>query len=148
MLSRNENRNEGTSGCSPGTKPERGYVHMFPRIENRNEGTFAKTPFCETALLSPGEFLPLLICCCSGNQILTLTPNPRFLSKDFCLQPGLEGKFLLRRTRSGQKLFPLQFPGLSLPYKGKPGFLSKDSLLPPRIRENRQMLGVGVESGS
>ena len=43
-----------------------------------------------------------------------------FLSKDFCLQPGLGWKFLLRRTWSGEKLLPLQFPGLSLPYYGKP----------------------------
>ena len=47
-----ENRNEGTFGCSPGTKtgtrvhsddpperkPERGYIRMFPRNENRSEG--------------------------------------------------------------------------------------------------------------
>ena len=58
MLPWNENRNEGTFGCSPGTKtgtkvrldvpperkPEQGYVHMFPRNENRNEGTFACSP--------------------------------------------------------------------------------------------------------
>ena len=56
MFSRNENRNEGTFGCSLGTR-------------NRNKGTFAcspgtktgmrvhspKPPFYETALLSPGE---------------------------------------------------------------------------------------------
>ena len=66
-----------------------------------------------------------------------MSPTPQlqiFISKDFCLQPGLEWKFLPRRTWSGQELPPLQFPGLSLPYQGKPGFLSKDSLLPPRIR--------------
>ena len=79
MFPRNENRNEGTFGCSPGTKyirmfprnekPERGYVRMFPWNENRNEGTFAKTtllgnrPFislwkkeCET--LAPLLFWP------------------------------------------------------------------------------------------
>ena len=44
MFSRNENRNEGAFGCSPGTrKPERGYVRMFPQNENRNEGPFTKT---------------------------------------------------------------------------------------------------------
>ena len=43
-------------------------------------------------------------------------PTPEFLSKDFCLRPGLEWKFLLRRTWSGQKLLPLRFPGLPLPY--------------------------------
>ena len=35
---------------------------------------------------------------------------------------------------AGQKLLPLQFSGLPLPYSAKPGFLRKDSLLPPRIR--------------
>ena len=73
-------------------------------------------------------------------KIWFLPPPPtlEFLSKDFCLQPGLEWKFLLRRTlrrnRSGQKLLPLQFPEVSLPCLGKPGFLSKKSLCPPRIR--------------
>ena len=43
-------------------------------------------------------------------------PTLDFLSQDFCLQPGLGWKSLLRRTWSGQKLFPLQFSGLSLPY--------------------------------
>ena len=56
MFPRNENRNGGTFGCSPGT-------------QNRNEGTFGcspgtktgtrahspKPPFYETALLSPGD---------------------------------------------------------------------------------------------
>ena len=56
----------------PERKPERGYVRMFPRNENRNEGTFAcspgtktgtrvhspKPPFYETTLLSPGELSP------------------------------------------------------------------------------------------
>ena len=45
------------------------------------------------------------------------TKPPRTLSKpltkDFRLQPGLERKFFLRRTWSGQKLLPLQFPALS-----------------------------------
>ena len=59
-------------------------------------------------------------------------PTPDFLSKDFCLQPGLGWKLLLRKTWSGQKMLPLQFPGLSHPSEGKPGFLSKDSLLRPR----------------
>ena len=44
------------------------------------------------------------------DEILTPNPNPDFLTKDFCLQPGLERIFLLRRTWSGQKLLPLQFP--------------------------------------
>ena len=53
----------------PERKPERGYIRMFPRNENRNEGTFAcspgtktgasvrspKPPFYETALLSSSD---------------------------------------------------------------------------------------------
>ena len=53
--------------------PERGYIQMFPRNENQNEGTFAcspgtktgtrarspKPPFYETALLSPRDKLGL-----------------------------------------------------------------------------------------
>ena len=43
-------------------------------------------------------------------------PQPQnSLLRTFRLQPGLEWKFLLRRTWSGAKLLPLQFPGLSLP---------------------------------
>ena len=42
-------------------------------------------------------------------------PTPDFLSKDFCLQPGLEWKFLLSRTWLGRKLLPLQFRALPLP---------------------------------
>ena len=44
------------------------------------------------------------------------TPTPDFLSEDFCLQPGLEWQFLLRRTLSGQKRLPLQIPGHFFPY--------------------------------
>ena len=44
-------------------------------------------------------------------------PQPQSsLLRIFRLQPGLEWKFLPRRTWPGQKLLPLQFPGLSLPY--------------------------------
>ena len=53
----------------PEQKPERGYIRMFARNENRNEGTFAcspgtktgtrvhspKPPFYESPLLSPSE---------------------------------------------------------------------------------------------
>ena len=43
-------------------------------------------------------------------------PQPQnSLLRIFRLKPGLEWKFLLRRTWSGQKLLPLQFPELSLP---------------------------------
>ena len=50
------------------------------------------------------------------DQILTPRPQPqKILTNDFCRQPGLEWKFLQRRTWSGQKPLPLQFPGLALP---------------------------------
>ena len=43
-------------------------------------------------------------------------PQPQSsLLRIFRLQPGLEWKFLLSRTWSGQKLLPLQFPRLSRP---------------------------------
>ena len=53
-------------------------------------------------------------------------PTPEFLSKDFCLQPGLERKFLLRRTWSGQKTAPTAISRIStllaretrFPYEG------------------------------
>ena len=44
MFPRNENRNEGTFACSPGTK-------------TRMRAHSPKPPFYETALLSPGEKL-------------------------------------------------------------------------------------------
>ena len=64
----------GFGGCSPERKPERGYIRMFPRNENQNEGTFAcspgtktgtrahspKPPFYETTLLSPNGFWSLV----------------------------------------------------------------------------------------
>ena len=39
-------------------------------------------------------------------------PAPGFLSKDFCLEPGLEWIFLLRRTCSDEKRPPPQLPEL------------------------------------
>ena len=51
--------------CSPEPKPERGYIRMFARNENRNEGTFACSPgtknrnggtFTETTLLRTRRF--------------------------------------------------------------------------------------------
>ena len=46
---------------------------------------------------------------------VAVAPPESLYTEDFCLQPGLEWKFLLRRTWLGQKLLPLQSPGLSLP---------------------------------
>ena len=62
---RKENWNEGTFGCSPERKPERGYVRMFPpndvcmfpRNKNRNEGTFSKTALLRNRPFSPSELL-------------------------------------------------------------------------------------------
>ena len=43
-------------------------------------------------------------------------PTPEFLSEDFCLQPSLEWKFLLRRTCCrGKNCFHCGFWGFSLP---------------------------------
>ena len=64
----------------------------------------------------------------SQDPILTPTPNPRAPYKDFCLQPGLKCKFLLRRSWSGQKLLTLQFSGLPLSCQGESGFVTEDFL--------------------
>ena len=72
-----------------------------------------------------------------------VTPN---LTKDFCLQAGLEWKFLRKRTWSEQKLLQCSFLDFT-PFVRENRFLSKDSLLPPRITQRkRQMRGVRVES--
>ena len=65
-------------------KPERGYIQMCPQNQNRNEGTFAcspgtktgtrahspKPPFYETALLSPGDMQG--VCPHLGKQVAEL----------------------------------------------------------------------------
>ena len=75
----------GFGGCSPG-KPERGYIRMFPRNENRNEGTFAcspgtktgtrvrspKPPFYETALVSPSDKRAPCRCNCKSSKVQVL----------------------------------------------------------------------------
>ena len=66
MFPRNENRNEGTFGCSPKRKPERGYVCMFPRNGNRH--IRQKPPFWKTTLLSTPEFLVFQDACCSNKE--------------------------------------------------------------------------------
>ena len=54
MFPRNGNRNEGTFGCSPGTKTgTRVRSHVPPGAQNKNPGTrvhSSKPPFYETAL--------------------------------------------------------------------------------------------------
>ena len=77
MFPWNENRNEGTFGCSPGTRTgtrvhsdvpperelERGYVRMFPRNERPERGyvrqnhPFAKPPLCLISI-SKAQVLP------------------------------------------------------------------------------------------
>ena len=42
-------------------------------------------------------------------------PTPDFLSNDFCLAPGLERKFLLKRAWSDEERLLLRFSGLPLP---------------------------------
>ena len=99
-----------------------------------------------TSLLSPLGWRLDSVYCSPQNlmiRFLLPPPTPEFLSKDFCLQPCLEWKFLLRRSRSGQKLLP----SLSLPHKGKAGVLSKNSLVPPRIRWKISRHWVGGRIG-
>ena len=66
------------------------------------------------------EFMCLkLMCLFGGPNVPPPLPTSDFqvtsLVRIFRLQQGLEWRCLLRRTWSGQKLFQLQFPGLSLP---------------------------------
>ena len=56
MFPRNENRNEGTFGCSPGTKTgTRVRSHVPPERKTGTRAHSPKPPFYETALLSPLE---------------------------------------------------------------------------------------------
>ena len=57
MFSTNENRNEGTFGCSPGTKTgTRAYTFACsPGTKTGTRVPSPKPPFYETALLSPSE---------------------------------------------------------------------------------------------
>ena len=56
MFPRNENRNEGTFAFSPGTRTGT-YVCMFPGTRTGTRAHSPKPPFCETALLSPSDFV-------------------------------------------------------------------------------------------
>ena len=42
-------------------------------------------------------------------------PTPEFLSKDFLSATRSQTEILTKENLVGQKLLPLQFPGLSLP---------------------------------
>ena len=80
----------------PERKPERENIQMFPRNENRNEGTFAcspgtktgtrvrspKPPFYETVLLAPND-KPFDISIIESISLHTLAP------KMVCLSRGL-----------------------------------------------------------
>ena len=55
-------------------------------------------------------------------------------------------EILLRRTWSGEKELPLQFPGVSLPDQGESGFLTEDFLSEPDSDGKSTDLGLGVEN--
>ena len=68
--------------------------------------------------------------CCLGVVSLRIKfwpppPTPKFLTKNFCLDPGLKWKFLTRRSCSDQTFLPLQSGGHQSPlnFKGKKGIL-------------------------
>ena len=98
MFHRNEIRNEGTFGCSTGTKkPERGYIRMFPRNENRNEGTFAKTTLLRNRpFLSPSD---LRVATNFLGHFL-LVPS---IEKGVASHPGPEKDFLLASKKSKER---------------------------------------------
>ena len=75
-------------------------------------------------------------------------PTPELLSKDFCLQPGLGWKFLLRRTWSGKNCSHCSFQDFQSLTKGNQVSLVRMHFSHPESMENRQTLGSGVESGS
>ena len=57
MFARNENRNEGTFVCSPGTKGwNEGTFACSPRTKTGTRAHSPKPPSYETALLSPSDF--------------------------------------------------------------------------------------------
>ena len=53
MFPRNENRNEGAFGCSPGTKTGTRVRSHVPPEQKKTRVRSPKPPFYETALLSP-----------------------------------------------------------------------------------------------
>ena len=83
----------GLADVPPDQKPERGYIRMFTRNENRNEGTFAcspgtksgtrahspKPPLYETTLLSPSEAFTqknsFRILCVISSGLIVLGPK-------------------------------------------------------------------------
>ena len=80
------------------------------------------------------------------DQILTPTPTPDLLSRNFCLEPDLRWKFLLRRTWLGQKTAPTaifqDFHSLS---KGKQVALVRIHFSHPESDGKSADLGVGRE---
>ena len=58
-------------------------------------------------------------------------------------------EILTKENLVGAKIAPAAVSKTFTPLPRKPGFLSKDSLLPqPESDGNQQTLGVGVETGS
>ena len=93
-------------------------------------------PFCK---------IPLKFCLFYDDQTLTPTPNPEFFTKDLHLQPGLEWKFLPRRSWSGQELRHCNFRNFHSLNKEN-NFLSEGFSFWPRFRkQNGQTWGLGVE---
>ena len=74
------------------------------------------------------------------DKISTPTQPQNSLLRIFRLQPGLERNFLLKRTWSGRKLLPLQFPGR----KDNQVSLARTFLCAPGSESESADLGAGV----
>ena len=100
--------------------------------------------------VSPHGLSPLLLAHPqnSQDQILTPPPTPEFLRKDFCLQPGLEWKVLLRRTWSGRKMLPLQFPELHSLTEGNRASFVRTLFSHPESDGKSSDVGVGGRRGT
>ena len=102
----------------PERKPERGYIRMFLWNENRNEGTFAcspgtktgtrayspKPPFSETALLSSSEHRYLFEFWCSNSDCWVPVTE--------CCR--LSHKFTASSSRTASKIIYLRDPKLTI----------------------------------
>ena len=103
----------------PGNPESPGKAYCFLRYPRMCLSPSSETPFAALQINVLPNFRVNSLVRFASNWGSDFDPHPHTknsLLKDFCLRPGLEWKFLLRRTWSGQKLRPLQFPGVSLPY--------------------------------
>ena len=120
------------------TKNSTGWRRVAPRRCWSIRAACQTLAYCSTAntYIIPQDFF------CRRPTANTCTPcirtQYRCLSKDFCLQSGLERKFLLRRTWSGQKAVPTAVSRTCTPLVRQTRFPSWGFTSP----------GVGVESGS